>query len=101
MQPLSCQEPWRRSWETGETGGEDRQVPGAELWAVDASVSAPACVSCPQRAEALECTAPVCCSAAPLDSPSPRGLPTGPDEAQHREAAPHDSGAQLLFLFKN
>lgn len=25
MQHLKCQEPWRRSWETGETRGEDRQ----------------------------------------------------------------------------
>lgn len=25
MQHLNCQEPWRRSWETGETRGEDRQ----------------------------------------------------------------------------
>lgn len=47
------------------------------LWTGDVPVPAPARVSCPQRAEPLECTAPVCCSPAPLHPLSPRGLPTG------------------------
>lgn len=46
------------------------------------SVLIPACVSCPQHAEALECTAPVCCSSASLVSQSLLGPPTRPDMAQ-------------------
>lgn len=90
---LNGGEPWRRSWETGETRGEDRQdVGGARslyLRAVAAPVSAPACVSCPQRAEALECTAPVCCRSPPLASLSPRGLEPG-QTRQRRTTRPRN-----------
>lgn len=73
-----------------------------QLWTVDLSVLIPVCVSCPQHAEAPECTAPVCYSSASTVSKWLPGPPTRPDMAQEAGWAPHDSGSviRLLILFK-
>ncbi|CAF87959.1 unnamed protein product [Tetraodon nigroviridis] len=96
MQHLNCQEPWRRSWETGETRGEDRQAGSRRGPRLSATLDRGcACVGASVRQLPSACRATGVYSSSlslpgPLHPLSPRGLPTGQRHAPN-----------FCFSFKN